>query len=213
MKSIKNIIIGVLILVTAFFVYDMITRNKEAIKIPVKILVPVPSKEGTSDTIYKPLPIKIITKENPLNQELSSSNKKLLLENIILLEKYKKADSIAKAKQYQDAISIKEYNQEYKDTFQTVNVYSKTRGELLEQAITYKTEKYYIPLDTTIATTIKGKFKVLGQMEIGSNVIGKETFTKVVAKPSIIFQNSKDNGLSLSIDTQGIGYLGVIIKF
>lgn len=213
MKSFKNIIIGILVIAVIFFVYDMITRKVEVIEVPIHIRIPVPSKEGTSDTVYKPLPIKIITRENPLNQELSSINKKLLIENDSLLEKYKRADSINKSKQYQDAIAIKEYKETFKDTFQTIDVYTKTRGELLEQSISYKTEKYYIDLDTTIKVKVKGKFKVLGQMEVGSNIIGKETFTKIVAKPSIIFQNSKNNGLSISVDTKGIGYLGVVIKF
>ena len=212
MKNIKNIIIGILILALGFFVYDMITRKKEVIEVPIKIEVPVPSKEGSSDTIYKPIPSKIITVENALNQELLSNNKRLIEENKRLLEKYKKADSIAKLNQYNDAITIREYNQKFKDTFQTVEVYSKTRGKLLEQSIKYKTEKYFIPLDTTITTTVKGKFKILGQLEVGTPILNSNNFNKVIVKPSIILQNSKNNGLSFSVDTQGNGYLGVIIK-
>ena len=212
MKNIKNIIIGVLILISSFFIYDFFTREKEVVEVPVKILVPVPSKEGSSDTIYKPIPGKTITVENALNQELSSNNKKLIEENKILLEKYKKADSIAKLNQYNDAISIREYNQKFIDTFQTVEVYSKTRGKLLEQSINYKTNKYFIPLDTTVTTKIKGKFKVLGQLEVGTPILNDNNFNKIIVKPSIIFQNSKNNGISLSVDTQGNGYLGVLIK-
>lgn len=213
MKSISNIIIGVLCLILIFFVYDMFTREKEVIEVPIRILVPVPSKEGTSDTIYKPSPTTEISVENPLNEGLSNKNKKLLEENRFLLENYRKLDSLNKELQYTEAITIKEYNQSYKDNFQTVDVFTKTRGELLEQSISYKTEKYFIPLDTTVTTKVKGKFKVIGQLEIGTPVLNKITFDKVIIKPSILFMNSKSNALSVSLDTEGNAYLGAAIKF
>lgn len=220
-KNIKNILIIIIILFIGYFIYDKLNPEYKEIKVPVKIEVPIPSVKGTSDTTKLPSPITI---QNPLNKTLLKSNKELLKKNKSLskelkisntmLEQYKKSDSINKEDMYKQAISIKEYNETFIDSFQTISVYSKTRGTLLKQSIDYKTNKYTIPLDTTITTKIKNKFKVFGSLEIGNPLLSNKTdLPSIVVKPGIIFKNSKDNGISVSIDTRGYVWLGGIIKF
>lgn len=199
----ERLIQYIIIIILSLLLMNQCNKDKEIIEVPIEIEVPVPSVESNSDTIYVPYPKYI---NNPLD-------KKLLKENDSLLQKYQEADSIAKELQYKEAISIKEYKQEFKDTFQTVNVYTKTRGELLEQSISYKTNEYTISIDTIVKTSVKGKLRLLGAIEMGVPLLTDNNFSKVVVKPGIIFQNSKNNGLSVSIDTEGTGWLGVIFKF
>lgn len=203
MKNIQNVISIVLIIILIFFIWDKLNTDDSVIEVPVIIEVPVPIVENYTDTIYKPKPIYI---NNPLDKELIAENKDLI-------DKFKKADSLLKLKQYQDAIAINEYKEEYIDTFQTITIYTKTRGELLEQYAHYKTKPYNIKLDTTVKVKVKNKFKVFGLIEGGSNIIDENSFSQVVGKGTVIFKNSKDNGISLGIDTQGYGYLGYMFKF
>lgn len=203
MDKLKTIFIGILLLAMMFFVWDRCTRKDEVIEIPIEIEVPVPVVERYTDTIEKPVPVYI---NNPINKELLSENQDLL-------DKFNKADSLLKIKQYEDAISIREYKETFEDTFQTIDVYTKTRGEMLQQYVHYKTKPRTIKIDTTIITTVKGKFKVFGLIEGGTNVISVNPINKVIGKGTIIFKNSKDNGISVGIDTQGNGYLGYMFKF
>lgn len=210
-KNIKNVLIILLILFLGYFIYDKLTTEEREIEVPIYIEVPVPSIEGESDTLKNPTPIKII---NPINKQLNNKNKELIKENKKLLKLYKEADSILKENKYKDAITIREYEEEFVDTFQTISVFTKTRGSLLEQSISYKTNEYTIPLDTIVTTKVKNKFKVFGSLEVGTILLDEDKkFSNIVVKPGIIFKNSKDNGLMLSVDTNGIVYIGGIIKF
>lgn len=203
MKDIKNIIIIILALLLLFVGYDFLTREDKYIEVPVEIEVPVPSVEGTSDTVYVPYPKYV---NNPLD-------KQLLKDNDSLLKKYQEADSIIKELQYKDAISIREYKEVYEDTFQTIEISTKTRGHLLEQSLVYKTKPYKIKVDTTVTTKVKGTFKASGLIEMGTPILSDDNFSSFVIKPGILLQNSKNFGLSVSIDTEGKGWLGVYIPF
>lgn len=220
-KNIKNILGIIVILFISYFIYDKLNPEYKEIKVPVRVEVPVYSKEGISDTTKLPAPISII---NPIDKELIKRNKKLSKKNKklskelkisnVLLEKYKSSDSINKERLYKESISIKEYNETFIDSFQTISVYSKTRGSLIEQSISYKTNEYSISLDTLVSTKVKKKFKVFGSLEIGNPLLSNDpNLPSIVVKPGIIFKNSKDNGLILSADTRGYLWIGGLIKF
>jgi hypothetical protein len=117
MKNLKNIAIIILILFSLYYIYDIFTREKEIIEVPVKIEVPVPSIENTSDTIYLPFPSKTIKIENPINNKLQEANKELIAENKLLIKTYEESDSVTKDSIYKKSITIKEYNEVFKDTF------------------------------------------------------------------------------------------------
>jgi hypothetical protein len=59
-------------------------------------------------------------------------------------------DSINRLHMFIDAIAIREYNQSFRDSLQEVNVYSKTKGELIEQAIDYKIYSRTYSVDTVV---------------------------------------------------------------
>lgn len=59
-------------------------------------------------------------------------------------------DSINRLQMFINAIAIREYNQSFKDSLQEVNVYSKTKGELIEQAIDYKIYPRTYSFDTVV---------------------------------------------------------------
>lgn len=225
MKLLKNIGLAILIGGIIFFLWDKFTQKKEVIEVPVKIEVPVPSQSGSSDTLsinkYK-TQIKYLDSLNSLitrnnkelivkNTELSEKNQNLIKENGDLIEDFKIATDSIKDKMYKEAIAIREYNKTFEDSIQTVSIYSKTRGTLLEQSIEYEVKPYTIPLDTTVTTEVKGKFKVFGLLEGGTNLLnGTNDF---VGKGTVILKNSKDNGISIGIDTRKYVYLGYLFKF
>lgn len=213
MKNLKYIIGGIVLVVILFFLIDKCSQEKRIVEVPIKIDVPVPPIKGSSDTLINPSPIRVVTIESPLNKELKSKLRKLQDENRILFNKYKKADSLSKQVIYKDAITIREYEQKFIDSFQTITVHSKTRGKLLSQHLEYETNEYTIPLDTVIKTEIKEKFKIFGLLEIGSPVFSPDNREDLFAKGTFIFKNSKDNGFSLGIDNKGSVYGGYLFKF
>ena len=59
-------------------------------------------------------------------------------------------DSSARLKMYLKAVTIKEFNQNFTDTFQSIDVYTKTRGDLLAQTVNYKTFERIIKTKDTV---------------------------------------------------------------
>lgn len=105
---------------------------KPEIKIVEKV-ISVPEYVNHFDTIYLPKPFK--------RTIIDSTYKEMYL---------KAKDSIERLELYLKAITVKEYNQTFTDTFQTIKVYSKTRGDLLAQTLDYKTFKREIIYKDTI---------------------------------------------------------------
>lgn len=162
--------------------------EKEYVTIEKEVLIE--SVEKQFDTIYepKPYPVKVV--------EIDSS----------YYEEYKKLkDSVAKDSMFKEAIKINEYNQVFEDTLQTIDVYSKTRGNLLEQSVKYTTKPYYITVKDSIE--IKTKIKVSLGAEIGIPLNFTPDF-KPVAKGNLYITNRKDNSIILSADTEGRLWLG-----
>lgn len=158
--------------------------------VPVEIEVLVPSVEYVHDTIKDPVPIYVKV------PEIDST----------YYEKYKVLkDSVARDSMFKEAIRINEYNEVFEDTLQTIDVYSKTRGKLLEQSVKYTTKPYYITVKDSVA--IKKKFTISLGAEVGIPTIPTLSSTPVV-KGGIIFKNKRDNTFSISYDTEGRVWLG-----
>jgi hypothetical protein len=105
-------------------------------------------------------------------------------------------DSIGQLNRYLDAIAVREYSQTFKDTFQEVNVYSKTRGELIAQSIDYKIYGRTIIHDTTILQSEKSCRGIYGAVGIR---YGAEGLSAVAQG---ILTNNKNRVISVDISTR-----------
>jgi len=198
------ITLGVGLLLGVLLMYFI--QKPTIIEVPVKVKIeaPVPVVEKQFDTIYKPKPYPVYIKGD-IVKEIDSSyyNRWLSLK-----------DSISKDKVYKDAITIREYNTKFEDDILTLNIYSKTRGTLLEIKPDYKTKPRTIPLDTTLMISIPKYNQFYGGIELGVPVI-KIPFLEpsILGKANFIWQTKKDKLINISIDTEGRLYGGYSIKF
>lgn len=154
--------------------------------------IKVPSVEKVFDTII-PDPKTVIIKE---------------IDSTIYKEYLKLKDSIKRDSAYKDAITIREYNQTFEDTLQTIDVFTKTRGTLLEQSLSYKTKPQTIT--TTEKTYIKqsSTFAIGGELGIPTAPIS----IKPVFKGNLIYTSKKGNTTSISYDTEGRVWIGKTFK-
>tara|TARA_R110000823_G_scaffold11645_1_gene39386 strand:+ start:1336 stop:1935 length:600 start_codon:yes stop_codon:yes gene_type:complete len=198
MKNIKNIVLVVLVLLAAYFIYDKITAPENEIQyVDVVIEVPVPGIPGEiqHDTIAEPYEVKV---PNPLNNEL--------------LQKYNKTkDSLERLKLFTDAITIRNYNEIFEDSIQTINVVSKVQGRLLDQDPTYFVKPRTIILDTVIPVLVPKKFKVFVGAELGIPSQDLDV-TNTIIKANLLLKNRKDNIMSFGFDTNKTVWLGYNIK-
>jgi hypothetical protein len=198
------ITLGIGLLLGVLLMYFIQKPTIVEVPVKVKIEVPVPVIEKQFDTIYKPQPYPVYVKGDII-KEIDSSyyNRWLSLK-----------DSISKDKAYKDAITIREYNTKFEDDILTLNIYSKTRGTLLEIKPDYKTKPRTIPLDTTLMISIPKYNQFYGGIELGVPII-QMPFLKpsILGKANFIWQTKKDKLINISIDTEGRLYGGYSIKF
>ena len=198
MDNLKNILLILLVFVVGFFVYDKFTEELTAGYITTTIEVPVPAKEGEIkiDSISYPVYIEV---ENPLNKKL--------------VEEFTKTkDSLQKLKLYVDAITTRTYKETFKDSTQTIEVTSTVQGKLLEQKLVYHINPYTLPVEVTIPIETKNKFKVFAGAEVGLPLDGTLINLSPVVKGTLLFKNSKDNILSIGVDTRTTIWAGYFIK-
>lgn len=159
----------------------------------VLIEVPIPVVEKQFDTV-RPKPI---------------TKTKKVIDSTYYKKYLSLKDSVQRDSAYRDAIQINEYNQVFKDTFQTIEVYTKSRGEVLEQSLKYKTEPRTITVRDSIPIIPKRTFS-LG-VEVGVPTV-HGLGTSPVIKGGIQYKNRKGNTTSLSYDTEGRIWLGKTFK-
>ena len=177
-------LIGIIIFLTKGY------NDKEIIKtdVPVKLDIPIPAKEGKLDTIYLPSPIKY--KENPLNKELEKL--------------YKEAkDSLEKQRVFNEAIKENQYNEIYEDSTAKVEVYTKTQGKLLKQAVKYTVKPYNVKLDTIITTEIKIPKRNEIYYGFDTNVNMKNLTNSSIGS-SLLFKNKKDKIIQFGVGIQDV---------
>lgn len=189
--------VGLVVLVIIIIVLGVLLFKKkepDVIRVPVVIEVPVPGKEGKSDTIYLPSPVK----QNPINKEL--------------LKQFE--ESQEKLKLYEEAITERVYEEIFEDSTQTITVTSKTQGKLLEQHLEYKIKPTTVKVDTIIDIPVENikRLKVYAGAQIGLPIGAEAGIATPALQGNIMIQNKKDNILSLGLDTKGYVWIGYTIK-
>lgn len=123
------------IAVLSFFLHRQCNKPVETVRVPVRLDINLPERQGKSDTIYQDsIVIRTVTAPS---------------ETDTLMLAYLK-DSINRLNMFLEAISIREYNETFLDSIQSVSVYSKTRGHLIEQSISYNILPQTIQVDTVL---------------------------------------------------------------
>jgi len=189
MKKIKQVLPWILIGVLAVLFIRECNEKKvpEYIVKEIKVEIPVIKKEF--DTIYEPKAI-------PGPIVIDST----------YYDKYKQLkDSVAKDSMFKEAIAINEYNQVFEDDVQIIDVYSKTRGELLEQNAKYETKPRTIKIKDS--TEVKHKFSVNAGFDIGLPTVPTLSSTPVL-RGNLMFNNKKGGTFSVGYDTEGRVWVG-----
>jgi hypothetical protein len=159
--------------------------EKDVIKVPVRIEVPIPAIEGRTDTIYVPKPILVeVPKETDTHLKAYLATK----------------DSLERLRLYLDAITVREYRNEFEDDTIRIDTWSRVRGELLAQSNEYFIKPRTITFDTVIDVQIP-QFNELflyggGKYSFIDKSMGFEL--------KLILKNKKNNLLSIGIDSDGM---------
>ena len=171
---------------------------------PKIITVEVPAKVGKFDpkipvsvpVFNNPIYIKgdIIEKQNPINI-------KLLAENEILKDNFRKSDSVNKLLQYENSIQINKFSTTFEDDNLTLTIDGVVRGEVKEITPSYTIKQQ--KADVLIADKLPG-LRVLGGIEVGNTKI----LDDLSFKGSVLFQNRKGNIISAGYDTDNKIWLG-----
>ncbi len=128
-------------------------------------------------------------------------------------DKYLSAkDSVERLELYLKAITVKEFNQNFTDTFQSIDVYTKTRGDLLAQTVRYKAfEREIIYKDTIIYPKPRRMLSV--GIEGNNNLNFKAGFLYTDRKKTIYSLGVNiDKNLYLNIPTFNFGIYIPLIK-
>ena len=108
---------------------------------------------------------------------------------------------------YLDAITIREYKEQFKDSAQEVNVFTKVRGEMLAQSLDYKIFERSVTHTDTIE--IKKKRQIYLSPQAGYNY---NTF-EIKAGASLLYIDRKKRLYSLGYDTSGFISIGYGLKW
>lgn len=189
-----GLVIGLIFILMYFF-----DPKTEEVEVPFKVEVPVPIIEKKFETVYKPQPYMV-------EKKVIDS---IYYKKYISLKKQKEKDSL-----FKETIRINEYNTTFENDTVIVSIYSKTRGELLEQNTKVKTKPYTIPLDTVIKFKIPTKNKFFYGVSVGIPVIDKPNINvEPILKGDLYWKTKSDILINLSIDTQGRFWAGGAWKF
>lgn len=202
-KPLKN----VLYVVGIFFVIYLFTLVKQCsepkITEPVKIEVPakvgsfekptevIPGVKVKDSIVYKKG--KTIYTENPINKQLAD-------------DYLKATDSIKRLKLYLDAIQEKDGTYVYDNKDLRLEIYAKTRGELLEIKPHYTIKPTEVKVDVPVKQTVLAMY---GGIELANNA----TLTNLAVKADVGIQNKKGTIFTIGADTKGNYYVGAKVKF
>jgi hypothetical protein len=195
--NLKYIVIGVILI---FGIINFINPKIEYVDVPVRIEVPIPSIKKVHDTVYIPVPYKVLV-NSPVNKKLSDSLDKA---NTII-------DSL---KAYKDFVIKRKYTQVFDDSTQTITVFAETTGTLDALQASYKTKPRVISLDTIIKVEIPARSMFFYGGSIGLPVFDNNTLNVTpVFKADLYLKTKKDLLINLSVDTDGRVWGGYSIKF
>ena len=152
------------------------------------VTVKVPEIINHIDTIYKPIP-KVIYKTDT-----------------IILKKFLSASDSLKIALYVDATKIREYKEQFKDSTQEVNVFTKVRGEMLAQSLDYKIFERIITHSDTIEIKKKRSLYLLPKL-------GTDFDSKIKASIGLTLIDKKNNLFSIDFDTDKVFSFGMGLKW
>ena len=202
-RPLKNVlyVIGIFFVIYLFTLVKQCSEPKETI--PVKIETPaksgsfekptevIPGAPKKDSIVYKKG--KTIYTENPINKQLA--------------EDYLKAtDSIKRLKLYLDAIQEKDGTYVYDNKDLKLEVYAKTRGELLEMKPKYTIKPSEVKVDVPVKQTVLAMY---GGIEVGNNA----SLTNLTVKADVGLQNKKGTIFTVGADTRSNFYVGAKVKF
>ena len=110
-------------------------------------------------------------------------------------------DSITRLKLYLDAITVKEYNENFTDSMQSIDVYSKTRGNLIAQMVSYK----------LFEREIKTKDTIILPLARRTLHLGFETSTNLDLKANLFYTDRKKTIYSIGINPEKTVFIGIAI--
>jgi hypothetical protein len=202
-KPLKNVlyVIGIFFIIYLFTLVKQCSETKETV--PVKI--ETPAKRGSFE---KPTEvIQGITKKDSIVYKKGST---IYTENPInkqLAEDYlKSTDSIKRLKLYLDAIQEKDGTYIYDNKDLRLEIYTKTRGELLEIKPNYTIKPSEVKVDVPVPQTILAMY---GGLELGNN----SSLSNLSIKADVGIQNKKGTIFSVGADTRGNYFVGAKVKF
>lgn len=202
-RPLKNIlyVIGIFFVIFLFTLVKQCNEPKETIPVTVE----TPAKSGSFEKptefvpgvakkdsiVYKKG--KTIYTENPINKQLA--------------EDYLKAtDSIKRLKLYLDAIQEKDGTYVYDNKDLKLEIYAKTRGELLEIKPKYTIKPSEVKVDVPVKQTVLAMY---GGIEVGNNA----SLTNLTVKADVGLQNKRGTIFTVGADTRSNFYVGAKIKF
>lgn len=202
-KPLKNVlyVVGIFFIL---FIFASIKQCSEGSKTTTPVKIETPIKNGSFDKptavipgikvkdsiIYKKG--KVIYTENPINKKLAD-------------DYLKATDSIKRLKLYLDAIQEKDGTYVYDNNDVKLEIYAKTRGELLELKPKYTVKSMEIKADVPQKETV---FALYGGLELSNNA----TLTNLSVKADVGVQNKKGTIFTVGADTRGNYYVGTKVK-
>ncbi|EKF56245.1 hypothetical protein I215_01943 [Galbibacter marinus] len=159
-----------------------------------------PKKETIIRSVMVP---EVITKFDTIEVEKPV---KFHIVDTVYVDRFIYADSTQKIDLYKDAVAIREYNQVFEDSLSKIEVYSKTRGDLLKQSVDLTIFNREV-IDTVPLPRPKGNLYLVPEFGTNTKLDGLR------AKAGLMYQDRKKHLYSLSIDTDGYIYVGTGIKF
>lgn len=181
----KNYIPYIAIAVLSVLFYRQCTLPKPEPKIIIKEkIVTIPEVINHFDTITILKPFKSI--------EIDSTYKQQYL---------KSKDSIQRLNLYLEAISVHEYNQNFKDSTQSIDVWTRTRGSILGQTVNYKIFEQQITTKDTIELPKTRR----------SLHLGFETSSNLDLKASLLYTNRKKTIYSVGVNQDKTIFVGIAI--
>jgi hypothetical protein len=198
---------NVLYVIGAFFIIYLCTLIKQCSepKQTTQVTIETPAKSGSFEKPTEVIPGiakkdsivykkgKTIYTENPINKKLA--------------EDYLKAtDSIKRLKLYLDAIQEKDGTYVYDNKDLRLEIYTKTRGELLEIKPKYNIKPAELKVDVPVKQTVLAMY---GGLEILNN----STLSNLAVKAEVGIQNKKGTIFTVGADTRSNYYVGAKVKF
>jgi len=202
-RPLKNVlyVVGIFFVIFLFTLVKQCTEPKETIPVTIE----TPAKSGSFEKPTEVIPGvakkdsivykngKTIYTENPINKQLA--------------EDYLKAtDSIKRLKLYLDAIQEKDGTYVYDNKDLKLEIYTKTRGELLEIKPKYTIKPTEVKVDVPVKQTV---FAMYGGLELGNN----SSLSNLSVKADVGIQNKKGTIFSVGADTRGNYFVGAKVKF